>query len=406
MSEESKLRQLSERALRYKLRSDRREETLSVETNCSTSHSNDLADDSDSVFTEPDTQIESLNLEREERLRPNLKLYLPERPNKTRPGSPNVRRHRENLTRHISLSDSPIVETKQYVPSPLTERLSRMVAALQGCESSVAQLHSESLSSVEAGKLLVKKTLNHTTQTQSDLNSLQVQTNLPSLIAMPGSNPPTNLGSGAGASVENRDNRGNGAGGSGDDGSHADDESHLETSLDTTHRRRAKAIIDLKAIPYFDGTGNVARFIDIAQAVMNRQSTDEERDSWLEALRTKLDGTAYDIGKSASTWQTLKKDLRDRFMPVQSVEDVESKIIGMRFLRNVESIEDYLDRVTKLGNRYRDVLMLTHNVSEDVARSMADYKMMRHFINGLDEPIKTTMVYESDGNTISKGSCG
>lgn len=168
MSEESKLRQLSERALRHKLRSDRREEILSLKKSCPSSHLNNLADDSDSVFNEPSTRIESLDLEREERLGPNLKLYLPERPYRSRPGSANVKRHRQNLSRHLSLSDSSIVEIGQYVPSPLTERLSCMVAALKGCTTSVAQLHSELSSVGKSGKSLDLQTLKQTSQTHSD----------------------------------------------------------------------------------------------------------------------------------------------------------------------------------------------------------------------------------------------
>lgn len=81
MSEESNLRQSTERANKISARSGGSTSSLGgIETE-------NQSDDLDEVFEEPNKSIsDSLNLRREEKLRPNLKLYLPEKPFRSRPG--------------------------------------------------------------------------------------------------------------------------------------------------------------------------------------------------------------------------------------------------------------------------------------------------------------------------------
>lgn len=155
--------------------------------------------------------------------------------------------------------------------------------------------------------------------------------------------------------------------------------------------RRYRQIVDLRAIPYFDGTGNVMRFLKIAGSIMENLNDEEEKTSWLIAIKTKLDGAAFDIGQDATTSKQLKITLRYRFMPVQTVEEVEAKIANIKFHRNLESIEEYLDRITKPGRTYAEVMQRSHKVTTEAAKSIADFKIIRHFINGLDDPIKTTL---------------
>lgn len=152
-----------------------------------------------------------------------------------------------------------------------------------------------------------------------------------------------------------------------------------------------KSIIDLRSIPYFDGTGDLERFINIATSVIDYQTEDQDRSLWLDALKTKLGGRAYEIGKNAKTWTEFKTDLLDRFRVVQTVEDVEAKITGIKFFRNIESIEEYLDRLKQLFNCYIDVLIQTDKISMDAAKSLAEYKIIKFAIEGLDDPIKTTL---------------
>lgn len=161
--------------------------------------------------------------------------------------------------------------------------------------------------------------------------------------------------------------------------------------VDITNGRRHIPIIELRDIPSFDGTGNVARFINIADSLMHHLTEDEDKILWLEAFKSKLDETAHYLGKNSKTWGELKEILRDRFTPVQFVEDVEAKILDIQFVRQMESIEEYIDRVTKLLNTYVEVLEREYKVPRDAAKILADHKMIKFAIEGLDDPIKTTL---------------
>lgn len=119
MSDESKLRQIIERTKRYQSRIAYKESSTNSVSNSRKSNkkstvvsvsnvegtSDQLSDQSegaDEVFVEPQT---FLNLHSEEKLRPNLRLYLPDKPERSRSSSPSYKKHLENLKRNASISE-------------------------------------------------------------------------------------------------------------------------------------------------------------------------------------------------------------------------------------------------------------------------------------------------------------
>lgn len=388
MSEESNLRQLTERAKRYQARSVRSGgSTSSLGESDTENQSNNPSDDLEEVFVEPNTSTsDSLDLRREEKLGPNLKLYLPEKPFRSRSGSPSLKNRRASLLRNSLSSSSDNTNSEQQFKSPFVQNINRMVSELTNQNRDLKQyIGTLPINNETIVETVASNTINQE-QTRPELNSLHIQQGTAASVKM--TNPNVGDENNSTPTVTNASGGGNGSNDTlgsqgGGNGSNV--------TLNTTHGSRTRTIIDLKSIPYFDGTGHVARFINIADSVMSHIVDEDEKVLWLEAIKTKLDASAYDLAKDIEDWDELKVELRDRFMPVQTVEEVEAKISNIRFLRNIESIEEYLDRITKLGRTYAEVLRRSHNISLDTAKGIADFKIIRYFVEGLDDPIRTTI---------------
>lgn len=356
MSEESKLRQIVERTKRYQKRSNScSDETLDVRE------------------TEQLAEAPGKGLKRERKLLPKLKLFLPEGPFKSKSKSSSHKRHSQSLERKSPEFSEPKtpsnyqeISNEEGRSSPLCQEVNRLITELFDSDRrniKITEIQTESSQDIQSEQAAI-------TEIQAPvINIPTVMTD--SASTSQGAKPKSSQGNQPG------DTEGHG---------------NNDTNLNTTLGRQNRSIIDLRSIPYFDGTGNVSRFVTIASSVMNHQTEEEDQILWLDALKTKLDGAAYEIGKDAMSWKELKLDLLDRFLPVQTVEEVESKISGIRFHRNIETIEEYLDRIIKLGNAYAEVLKRSHDVTADAARSLADHKMIRHFIDGLDDPIRTILI--------------
>lgn len=146
-----------------------------------------------------------------------------------------------------------------------------------------------------------------------------------------------------------------------------------------------------KLIPNYDGSGCPLKFLDMAKKAIARQTTQADKDFLFDCVLSKLNGRAYDIGKKATTLSELRTKLLDRFTPSQSIEEIERKILNVTFLKDIESIEEYIQRVRGLGEQLEELLITALNLTPEVAQSLCDYKIKRNFIAGLEDQIRLSM---------------
>lgn len=93
--------------------------------------------------------------------------------------------------------------------------------------------------------------------------------------------------------------------------------------------------------------------------------SEDDKKLSLKAIKTRLDGSAYHVGRDTVTWTDLKTKLSERFQPVQSVEEVDAKVQNLKFLRHIESIEDYLLRIGRLGDKYKKILVISQKMAAE-----------------------------------------
>lgn len=151
------------------------------------------------------------------------------------------------------------------------------------------------------------------------------------------------------------------------------------------------AAVDLAIVPVFNGTGNLKKFLILAQEALDRQVENNDKVLMFKAIKLqKLDDKAFDLGQAALTFADLKKILLNRFIPTTSLEDVDDQIVKIQFMHRSESLDDYVDRLTKLGEQYKEIL-LGEDVAEPSAQKLTDIKLIKNFIAGLDDQTRHIM---------------
>lgn len=106
----------------------------------------------------------------------------------------------------------------------------------------------------------------------------------------------------------------------------------------------------LKLIPNFDGkSSNLHKFTSCCDLMYNSITIDNDKKLFLEFLKNKLDGSAYDVVRymKFENWNDLKKELELKFKEFKSVDVLQSELSNCKQQQN-ETVRNFVDRIQKL----------------------------------------------------------
>lgn len=151
--------------------------------------------------------------------------------------------------------------------------------------------------------------------------------------------------------------------------------------------------LQFKVVPNFDGSKDpesLERFIDLAEKAINSYDDVNEKKKIFQAILGKLHGRAYTVGKNTTNIGELKEKLRQNFFPNATMEEIEFKVDHLGFKPD-ESIEEYVLRAENLQIQYSEILTAIEGVNIESANAISNEKIRRHFIKGLDDPIRSIL---------------
>lgn len=169
---------------------------------------------------------------------------------------------------------------------------------------------------------------------------------------------------------------------------------HLDHQINTSKNIMSTLINYVcKVIPQFDGTpSEVHRFISCCDVVYKLATTPEEKTQFVELLKIKTGGKAYDVlcYKNFTTYDELRKEFQIQFLPRKTMTQLQSELNLIKQLPT-ENVSTYSNRVEQLLSHINSACLVhtgKTTLSEDLLNS--NYlSALQAFQEGLREPIKT-----------------
>lgn len=149
----------------------------------------------------------------------------------------------------------------------------------------------------------------------------------------------------------------------------------------------------LKIVPMFDGKpSEVHRFLSCCQVVHAPLITPEARTQFIELLKARTSGRAYDVlrYKKFTDFDTLSKEFQKQFLPKKSLGQLQTQLISARQF-HTESVCEFSNRIEQFLS---DINSVSHQTDTDdelpaTILQFNEQTALTAFQEGLKEPIKT-----------------
>lgn len=162
--------------------------------------------------------------------------------------------------------------------------------------------------------------------------------------------------------------------------------------------------IALKMIPEFNGDRDkLHRFITCCDIVGETIVNNVERNQFLNVIKCKLTGPAYNIIKYKEflTWEALKLALQNQYLEKRTIAQIQRELLGSKQNYN-ESIREYANRLERLTADLNDACIASEGQDATVViQNLNNKSCLKAFQEGLLEPIKI-IIKASRFNTFNE----
>lgn len=149
--------------------------------------------------------------------------------------------------------------------------------------------------------------------------------------------------------------------------------------------------VALKMIPEFDGAKvNLHRFMSCCDIVAQSCTTQQQHNTLLNVIKTKLSGSAYDIVKykAFENWEELKLILQNQYLEKRTLAQIQSELISIIQLPN-ESVQEFANRVERLTVDLTDAGIASEGAdAAETIQNLNSKLALRSFVEGLRAPFK------------------
>lgn len=150
-----------------------------------------------------------------------------------------------------------------------------------------------------------------------------------------------------------------------------------------------------KLVPQFNGNeDDLDRFIDTCD-IQHFSCTEEVgRTEFMNALRSKLIGRAYDFFKKATytDWPTFKTDLKKQFASPETFEGYHLKLTSLK--QNDSSVREFADKIEKIlyaMNKTSSEIKVNNATGTEFFKAQNDKLAIKSFINGLKDSLRNVL---------------
>ena len=145
----------------------------------------------------------------------------------------------------------------------------------------------------------------------------------------------------------------------------------------------------LKIVPEFNGSPDkLHKFITCAEIIYKPLISNEDKISFLELLKTKLSGRAYDVVKykDFDDWNQLKQELSKQFTETRSIEQLQVQLVGMT--QRDDDVRTFANRVECLLSDLNDVCISREGIAAAIyIQNLNATTALNTFQDGLRYPI-------------------
>lgn len=142
----------------------------------------------------------------------------------------------------------------------------------------------------------------------------------------------------------------------------------------------------IKIVPEFDGNScNLHKFLKCCDLIYKPLVAKDDKDTFLELVATKLNGSAYEIIKynNFESWDELKSILKKQFEVNKSVEHLQIELVQANQKQN-ESILEFANRIQQILSLLNDACIAREGTgSKTVVKNLNSGTALRSFIDGL-----------------------
>lgn len=147
----------------------------------------------------------------------------------------------------------------------------------------------------------------------------------------------------------------------------------------------------LKMIPEFNGNReNLHKFIACCDIVHPTATTRAESQQFLNVIKTKLSGSAYNLikYKEFASWDELKIILQDQYLEKRTIAQIQTELLNSRQRHN-ESVRCFSNRIEKLVLDLNDACIASEGIAAaNVIQNLNKKSALKAFVEGLENPIK------------------
>lgn len=139
------------------------------------------------------------------------------------------------------------------------------------------------------------------------------------------------------------------------------------------------AELAIRIIPEFDGTNNYSKFMDMCQYFYNQINVGTELEFFLQIIRLKLCGSAYETfkHKKFTDWESFQKELNSHYLCSKSIQQLQRELISLKQLSN-ESVRSFANKIEKILSELNEFEKLGSGVIERNSESALSV-----FVDGL-----------------------
>lgn len=147
----------------------------------------------------------------------------------------------------------------------------------------------------------------------------------------------------------------------------------------------------LKMIPEFDGRKeNLHKFIACCDIVGKGATTRDHKESFLNVIKTKLSGSAYNLikYKTFESWDGLKTILQNQYLEKRTMAQIQSELLNSKQLPS-EDILTFANRIERLSLDLTDACVASEGeAAYETVKNLNEKSALRAFVEGLRDPIK------------------
>lgn len=135
----------------------------------------------------------------------------------------------------------------------------------------------------------------------------------------------------------------------------------------------------IRIIPEFDGTNNFIKYLEMCQYFYDRINVETELDLFLQIIRLKLSGSAFEIFKykKFSDWESFKEELSSHYLCTKTPQQLQRDLISTKQFQN-ESVRSFSNKIEKI--------LAELNNSEKEGSAVIDYNAntaLLTFVDGI-----------------------